>query len=427
MDRISVIGGTALKGRIPISGAKNSALPLMAACLLTSDEIILKNIPHLRDVTTMANLLSYHGVVISLQGHDPEGFAGQILSITANPIKTLIAPYELVRQMRASTLVLGPLLARFHEAEVSLPGGCAIGTRPVDLHIAALEKLGATITVENGFIKAKSQGRLKGNKIVFPKVSVGATENAVMAATLAEGETVIHGAAREPEIYDLCVFLNKMGANIQGHGTDTLTIQGVERLHGTEHSVLPDRIETGTYAIAAAITGGEIELIGANDTHLESFFDRLREAGVTIDSSGSTVKVSCPKGGIKATDITTSPYPGYPTDLQAQFMALMTLASGTSKIAETIFENRFMHVSELARMGADITIDHSIALVKGTPQLKGAEVMATDLRASVSLVLAALAAEGETIIHRVYHLDRGYERLGEKLRACGAQIKRIRE
>jgi UDP-N-acetylglucosamine 1-carboxyvinyltransferase len=433
MDRIKIRGGRPLTGEIAVSGSKNAALPLMAAALLTDEPLRLANLPHLADIATLADVLAHHGVDLHMNGAEDAGARpadgpdGRVLELTARQIVNARASYDLVRRMRASVLVLGPLLAREHYAEVSLPGGCAIGTRPVDLHLKAMEALGAEIDLSEGYIKARApRGGLVGGEILFPKVSVGATENALMAATLARGETQIVNAAREPEIEDLAACLNAMGADISGIGTDTLTVRGVERLHGAAHPVIPDRIETGTYAMAAAITDGEIELVGAQARHLKAALDKLGEAGVAVRESNRGLRVSRANGRLVGVDATTEPYPGFPTDLQAQFVALMGTARGAAKVTETIFENRFMHVPELARMGANIQVDGATAMVRGVEGLKGAPVMATDLRASVSLVLAGLAAEGETLVNRVYHLDRGYERLEEKLSACGADIARVR-
>ncbi|MDP1725079.1 MAG: UDP-N-acetylglucosamine 1-carboxyvinyltransferase [Alphaproteobacteria bacterium] len=427
MDKIRVRGGIPLKGEIHISGAKNAALPLLVASLLTEETLTLSNLPHLLDITTLANLLVHHGVSISMDGSAPGGHVGRVLSLTAQNITSTVAPYDLVRRMRASILVLGPLVARFGHATVSMPGGCAIGTRPVDLHLKGLMDLGAEIDLSSGYIEAKAPNGLTGAHIVFPFVSVGATENLLMAATLAKGETVLSNAAREPEVSDLAHCLIAMGAKIEGVGTDTLRIQGVEKLHAASHTVLPDRIETGTYAIAAAITGGKIKLTGTRADTIQSLISVLTSAGVDVECHDDHIIVSALDRPLKGIDITTEPYPGFATDLQAQFMALMSVANGASMISETIFENRFMHVPELRRMGADINVHHSAAIVRGVQELTGAPVMATDLRASVSLVLAGLVAKGETLIHRVYHLDRGYERLEEKLAACGADIMRIRE
>ena len=419
MDRIRIRGGRPLDGAIPISGAKNAGLPLMAACLLTDETLHLDNLPRLVDIDTMAKLLEQHGVKIDR----PEGE----WALTAADITDTTAPYDLVRRMRASILVLGPLLARAGEARVSLPGGCAIGTRPVDLHLKALAQLGAEIELEEGYVHARAPKGLKGAHVVFPSVSVGATENVLMAACLAEGETVLANAAREPEISDLARCLVAMGADIDGIGTDTLTVRGAARLHGAEHAVVADRIETGTYAVAAAITRGDIELQGARIDTIEAVLEKLDEAGVTVSETDAGVRVACKNGALTGVDVMTEPYPGFPTDMQAQMMALMSTAAGAAMITETIFENRFMHVPELARMGANVNVHGASAMVRGVERLKGAPVMATDLRASVSLVLAGLAAEGETIVSRVYHLDRGYELLEQKLAACGAEIERVGE
>ena len=428
MDRIRIAGGVPLKGTIPISGAKNAALTLMPACLLTDETLVLSNLPHLADITTMAHLLARHGVTMTLNGHAPNGgHAGRVLELNAARITDTTAPYDLVRKMRASVLVLGPLVARCGEARVSLPGGCAIGTRPVDLHLKALEELGAEIAVENGYIVAHApKGGLRGAAITFPQVTVGGTENTLMAAALARGESTILNAAREPEVADLANCLVAMGARIEGIGTGTLHIQGVERLHGAHYAVLPDRIEAGTYAVAAAITRGDIELVGARFDLMNSVAKALSECGVEVSPTERGVRVATNGVPVTGTDIMTEPYPGFPTDMQAQLMALMTTAEGASMITETIFENRFMHVPELARMGAKVNVHGASAIVRGVPKLSGAPVMATDLRASVSLILAGLAAEGETIVNRVYHLDRGYERLEEKLAACGARIERLK-
>lgn len=427
MDRIRIRGGRPLHGTIPVGGAKNAALPLMAAALLTDETLALSNLPHLVDIVTLANLLAQHGVEIRLNGEAPNGgHDGRVMELTARTITNTTAPYDLVRKMRASVLVLGPLLARCGQARVSLPGGCAIGTRPVDLHIKALEQMGAVIDLEEGYIKATVPGRLKGARIVFPTVSVGATENLLMAASLAEGETVLVNAAREPEVTDLARCLIAMGAIIEGVGTDTLHIQGRDRLNGALHDIVPDRIEAGTYAMAAAITGGDIELIRMRLDLIQAVATVLSGAGIVFTETERGVRVRRANGILSGVDVMTEPFPGFPTDLQAQMMALMSVAQGAAMITETIFENRFMHVPELARMGANITVHGASALVRGVPRLTGAPVMATDLRASVSLVLAGLVAEGETVINRVYHLDRGYERLEEKLAACGADIERIK-
>jgi UDP-N-acetylglucosamine 1-carboxyvinyltransferase len=423
MQSIRLHGNIPLHGTIPISGAKNAALPLMAAALLSASPLVLQNVPHLADISTMGRLLSQHGVRLQT------GMEGsrQTLTLHAETIASTTAPYDLVRTMRASVLVLGPLLAREGQAKVSLPGGCAIGTRPVDLHLMGLEKMGATIRLESGYIHAEAPTNgLQGATIALPHVSVGATENLLMAASLASGETVLRNAAREPEITDLANCLVAMGAQIRGIGTDTLTIQGVSRLHGATHRVIADRIETGTYMIAAAITGGELTLQDANLEDLQSFADTLRQTGVRIRGEGDTIIVNGEEP-LTGVDVMTEPYPGFPTDLQAQYLALMTVAGGAAMITETIFENRFMHVPELCRMGARVTVHQSSAMVRGVRHLTGAPLMATDLRASSSLVLAGLAAKGETLVNRVYHLDRGYERLEEKLSACGARIERLRQ
>ena len=426
MDRIRIRGGNPLLGTISIGGAKNAALPLMAASLLTSQKLTLSNLPHLVDITTMVHLLAELGVAISMDGNvsNGENFGRALTLVASEPVQK-IAPYDLVRRMRASVLVLGPLLARWGQATVSLPGGCAIGTRPVDIHLGAFKALGAEIELKEGYIKAHAKNGLKGANILFPSVSVGATENVMMAATLAEGETQISNAAREPEVGDLANCLVAMGANIEGIGTDTLKVTGVSDLKGANHEVIPDRIETGTYAVAAAMTGGDIIMKGTRLELLNSLADVLAKAGVEIAGDGTTVRVRRVNSSLKGTDLMTEPYPGFPTDMQAQVMALLAIADGASMITETIFENRFMHVPELCRMGADINVHGSSAIVRGVPTLSGAQLMATDLRASVSLVLAGLAANGETFVNRVYHLDRGYERVEEKLAACGAEIERI--
>lgn len=427
MDRIRITGGERLNGAIPISGAKNAALPLMIASLLTPDTITLKNVPNLADVSLLIRILRNHGVDTAVDGKRAytNGHQGDTLHLTARDIVDTTAPYDLVRRMRASFWVLGPLLARQRQARVSLPGGCAIGTRPVDLHLAGLHALGAEITLDGGYVVAKAPGGLRGAVIDFPKVSVGATHNVMMAATLAKGETVLQNAACEPEVADVASCLNKMGAKIEGGGTHTITIQGVEELEGATHTVLPDRIETGTYAMAVGATGGEVHLEGARADLLPAVFDVLREAGLEISETNRGLRVARNGAALKPVNVTTAPFPGFPTDLQAQLMALMCRADGISQIRETIFENRFMHVQELARLGADITVSGEMAKVRGVQSLRGAEVMATDLRASVSLVIAALMAEGETIVNRVYHLDRGFERLEEKLGSCGARIERL--
>ena len=427
MDRISITGGQPLHGTIQISGAKNAALPLMIASLLTPDTLILDNVPRLADVALLQRILNNHGVDVMLNGKRPgdTAYQGQTLHLSASGIVDTTAPYEMVSKMRASFWVIGPLLARMGVAKVSLPGGCAIGTRPVDLHIQALKALGAEIEVDAGYVIARADDGLRGGEISFPKVTVGGTHTALMAASLARGTTVIDNAAREPEIGDVADCLNKMGAKITGAGTSRIVVEGVSALHGARHSVLPDRIETGTFAIAVAMTGGNVMLEGARIDLLEAPFDVLTQTGAEIATTNEGIRVARNGAGILPVDVTTQPFPGFPTDLQAQFMALMTRAKGPSRITETIFENRFMHVQELARLGARIHLDGEVATVDGNSRLKGAPVMATDLRASVSLVIAALAAEGETMVNRVYHLDRGFERLEDKLSACGAKISRI--
>ncbi|WP_374828908.1 UDP-N-acetylglucosamine 1-carboxyvinyltransferase [Paenochrobactrum pullorum] len=427
MDRIKIIGGNQLNGVIPISGAKNAALPLMIASLMTDDTLTLENVPHLADVEQLIRILGNHGVDYSVNGrreHQDNGYS-RTIHFTARNIVDTTAPYELVSKMRASFWVIGPLLARMGEANVSLPGGCAIGTRPVDLLLECLIALGAEIDIDNGYAKARAPKGLIGTEYTFPKVSVGATHVMLMAAALAKGETIIHNAAREPEVVNLADCLNAMGAKISGAGNSTITIQGVTNLTGARVRVIPDRIETGTYAMAVAMTGGDVLLKGAQEELLSEALDTLRQTGAEITSTPEGIRVVRNGNGIKPVDITTEPFPGFPTDLQAQFMGLMTKAQGTSKITETIFENRFMHVQELARLGAKISLSGQTATVEGVERLKGAPVMATDLRASASLVIAGLAAEGETIINRVYHLDRGFEHLEEKLSRCGAQIERI--
>jgi UDP-N-acetylglucosamine 1-carboxyvinyltransferase len=423
MDQIVIRGGRQLNGRIPISGAKNAALTLMPCALLTDEPLTLRNLPRLADIDTFGHLLNNHGLSTTIEGTHPDEF-GRVMTIRANRITSTLAPYDIVRKMRASILVLGPLLARAGEATVSLPGGCAIGNRPIDLHLKALEHLGAEIELAAGYVKASAKGGLPGGKYVFPTVSVGATENAVMAAVLAKGESVLENVAREPEIVDLCNCLVAMGAKIDGIGTEKLTIQGVRDLHGATYKVMPDRIEAGSYACAAAITGGSVELVGVGLDVLGSTAESLREAGVDVTPTADGLSIKR-LNGLHGVNISTAPYPGFPTDMQAQFMAMLTVADGASLLTETIFENRFMHVPELGRMGADVTVRGRSAVVRGVPQLHGAQVMATDLRASMSLVLAGLVADGETVISRIYHLDRGYERLEEKLSAVGADIERI--
>jgi UDP-N-acetylglucosamine 1-carboxyvinyltransferase len=421
MDKIIIRGGTPLEGTIKISGAKNAALPLMAACLLTDKPLLLKNIPDLSDITSMTELLSQLGVGITLESNAEQ----QIMRLDAQNIFSTTAPYEVVRKMRASVLVLGPLVARAGEAHVSLPGGCTIGVRPIDLHLKGLEALGAKITLADGYVHASAPHGLTGASFSFPVVSVTGTENLLMAATLARGQTRLINVAREPEITDLAHCLNGMGAKISGIGTDTLIIDGVESLGGTTHHVIADRIEAGTFAMAAALTGGKLRLIGAQLDHIPTVASLLEQAGVCVEHDEDSLVITAPLNRLQGVDVMTEPFPGFATDLQAQWMALMSLAEGASMITETIWENRFMHVPELCRMGANITVHGASALVRGMKTLKGAPVMATDLRASVSLVLAGLVAIGETTISRVYHLDRGYERIEEKLRACGADIERI--
>jgi UDP-N-acetylglucosamine 1-carboxyvinyltransferase len=427
MDRIRIVGGRTLNGTIPISGAKNAALPLMIASLLTDRTVTLENLPRLADVSLLVRILSNHGVDYSIDGRrqGEEQDAGQTVHMTAREIVDTVAPYELVSRMRASFWVVAPLLARCGEARVSLPGGCAIGTRPVDLLLMALERLGADIEIDAGYVVAKAPKGLRGAEITFPKVTVGGTHVALMAAALAQGTTVLHNAAREPEVMDLADLLVKMGAKITGAGQSTVEIEGVARLNGAKHRVQPDRIETGTYAMAAAMTGGDVFLEGARAEHLKAALDVLEQTGATIDVTPEGLRVRRNGGPIRPVDVSTAPFPGFPTDLQAQFMALMTRAEGVSRITETIFENRFMHVQELARFGAHIRLEGDSAIVEGVKKLQGAPVMATDLRASVSLVIAALAAEGESMVQRVYHLDRGFEALERKLSRCGADITRI--
>ncbi len=423
MDKIVIRGGKPLSGRIPISGAKNAALTLMPCALLTDEPLTLRNLPRLADIDTFGHLLNNHGVSTTIEGTHPDEF-GRVMTLRANRITSTVAPYDIVRKMRASILVLGPLLARAGEATVSLPGGCAIGNRPIDLHLKALEYLGAEIELAAGYVRATAKGGLSGGHFVFPLVSVGATENAIMAAVLARGESLLENAAREPEIVDLCRCLVAMGAKIDGIGTERLRIAGVRDLHGATYAVMPDRIEAGSYACAAAIAGGAVELVGASEADLGSTLSSLREAGVEVTPTEDGLSVKR-LNGLHGVNISTAPYPGFPTDMQAQFMSMLTVAEGASMLTETIFENRFMHVPELSRMGADITVRGRSAVVRGVVGLTGAPVMATDLRASMSLVLAGLAASGETTVNRVYHLDRGYERLEEKLSAVGADIERI--
>lgn len=424
MDRILIRGGKRLAGKITVSGAKNAALTLMPCALLTDEPLTLRNLPRLADVDSFGHLLNELGAATSVEGTRPNEF-GRVLSVRASRLTSTVAPYDIVRKMRASILVLGPLLAREGEATVSLPGGCAIGNRPIDLHLKALEAMGAEIELSAGYVKATAPGgRIAGGRFRFPVVSVGATENALMAAVTARGTTRLENAAREPEIVDLCNLLVAMGAVIRGIGTETLEIDGRERLHGATYAVMPDRIEAGSYACAAAITGGDVELVGAAPEDMRATLDALVQAGITVEETANGVRVAA-ENGIHPLTLSTAPFPGFATDMQAQFMAMLCKADGASTLTETIFENRYMHVPELARMGADIEVRGRTAIVRGVKKLTGAPVMATDLRASMSLILAGLAAEGETQVSRVYHLDRGYERLEEKLQAVGADIERV--
>jgi len=417
MDKLIITGPTTLMGSITIEGAKNAALPILAATLLTEDPVYIRNVPHLRDITTMMELLGRMGATLSIDQHFT-------IKADSSLVKEYIAPYELVRTMRASIVVLGPLLARHGQAVVSLPGGCAIGSRPVNLHVDALRALGAEITVENGYIKAQAPHGLKGAAFIFDMVTVTGTENLLMAATLAKGTTIIKNAAREPEVVDLANCLNMMGAQISGAGTDTIEIQGMERLHGGIHTVVPDRIETGSYLVAAAMTGGTISLKNTNPHILEAVLLKLQEAVAEIDTGSNYINLTMRGNRPKAIDVRTAPYPGFPTDMQAQFTALNLVAEGVGTITETIFENRFMHIPEMQRMGADVRIEGNTVICQGKAELYGAPVMATDLRASASLVLAGLVAKGETIVDRIYHLDRGYARIEEKLVKLGASISR---
>ena len=417
MDKLQITGGTPLAGEVRISGAKNAALPILAATLLAQTPVSVGNVPHLQDVTTMIELLGRMGVSVTIDDR-------MRVEVDASTINDCVAPYELVRTMRASIVVLGPLLARFGKADVSLPGGCAIGARPVNLHVDGLRAMGADIQIENGYIRAKAD-RLVGTRLVLDTVTVTGTENLLMAATLAKGETIIENAAREPEVVDLANFLSAMGAQISGAGTDCIVVQGVERLTGANYDVLPDRIETGTYLVAGAITGGHVKIKGTRPDHLDAVLLKLREAGAHIETGDSWIDLDMRGRRLQAVDIRTAPYPAFPTDMQAQFAALNTVAEGVSAVTETIFENRFMHMLEMRRLGADIRIEGNTAIIRGVPRLTAAPVMATDLRASASLVLAALVAQGTTEIHRIYHIDRGYERIEEKLEQLGAQIKRI--
>jgi UDP-N-acetylglucosamine 1-carboxyvinyltransferase len=424
MDKFLIKGGKPLHGTVAISGAKNSALPVMTACLLTPEKVTLHNIPKVRDLITMSKLLAFMSAKVSVTDIPASDYL-----IEAVTLNDAVAPYELVKTMRASILTLGPAIARAGVAHVSLPGGCAIGARPVDLHLSALEKMGAEITMSHGYIQAKvpNQGRLKGTHIVFEKITVTGTENILMAAVLADGETVLENSAREPEVTDLVVMLRKMGAQIEGDGTSTLRIRGVEKLRGTEHSVIPDRIEAGTFLVAGAITGGDLTITDCAPEHLSAIIAKMRQAGVRIDEIDKTTLRVRSAEKLVGADMTTEEYPGFATDMQAQYMALATQAEGTSLITETIFENRYLHASEMVRMGANISVDGRRAVVRGPANLSGTTVQASDLRASAGLVLAGLVASGETIIDRVYHIDRGYERIVEKLSAVGANIERIRE
>ncbi|GMW06958.1 MAG: UDP-N-acetylglucosamine 1-carboxyvinyltransferase [Gammaproteobacteria bacterium] len=416
MEKLAITGGRRLEGEVRISGAKNAALPILAAALLTDEQVTIGNIPHLRDITTTIELLSRMGVSVTL--HD-----GLRVEVEPGSIRDYNAPYDLVRTMRASILVLGPLVGRFGQADVSLPGGCAIGARPVDLHVAGLRALGAQVEIEDGYIRARAS-RLRGARLVLDKVTVTGTENLMMAAVLAEGETMIENAAREPEVVDLANFLNQMGARVRGAGSNRIVIEGVKRLHGAEYEVLPDRIETGTFLVAGAITGGHVRVRRACPEHVEAILAKLRDAGATVATGPDWIEMQM-NGRPKAVDISTTPYPGFPTDMQAQFAALNCVASGVATICENVFENRFMHMLELQRMGASIRLQGHTAVIEGVPRLKAAPVMATDLRASAGLVLAGLVADGETIVDRIYHIDRGYECIEEKLNQLGAGIRRL--
>jgi UDP-N-acetylglucosamine 1-carboxyvinyltransferase len=417
MDKLQVTGGVPLEGEVRVSGAKNAALPILAATLLASEPVAIGNVPHLQDVTTMIELLGRMGATVTVDER-------MNIEVDASTLRQPVAPYDLVKTMRASILVLGPLLARFGEADVSLPGGCAIGARPVNIHVAGLQAMGAEISIENGYIRARAS-RLRGARLVLDTVTVTGTENLMMAATLADGRTVIENAAREPEVVDLADCLNTLGAKVRGAGTDTLVIDGVERLHGGSHRVLPDRIEAGTYLVAGAITSGRVHLKQAAPEHLEAVLAKLREAGATVTSGADWIELDMRGRRPRAIDLRTAPYPAFPTDMQAQFAALDTIADGVGTIIETIFENRFMHMLEMRRLGAEIRLEGNTAIIKGVPKLQAAPVMATDLRASASLVLAGLVAEGRTVIDRIYHIDRGYEAIEEKLSALGADIRRI--
>jgi UDP-N-acetylglucosamine 1-carboxyvinyltransferase len=420
MDKLVIRGGKPLSGEIRASGAKNSALPIISAALLSSENVIIRNLPHLQDITTMLNLLGTMGV-------EPVVNEDLSIELDSNQIKSVVAPYELVKTMRASILVLGPLVAKNGYAEVSLPGGCAIGSRPVDLHIRGLEAMGAEVVVEDGYIKAKTDGRLKGANVFFDTVTVTGTENIMMAATLADGVTTIENAAREPEVVDLAECLIAMGAQIEGHGTDLIRVTGVEKLHGCDYSVVPDRIETGTYLVAAAATGGKVKVKDTRPDILDAVLVKLEEAGAKVETGKDWISLDMEGRRPKAVSLKTAPYPAFPTDMQAQFVAMNAIAEGTGTVVETIFENRFMHVQEMTRMGADITVEGNTAVIKGLPELHAAPVMATDLRASASLVIAGLVAQGETVIDRIYHIDRGYECIEEKLQLLGANITRLPE
>ena len=417
MDKLQVAGGPPLEGEVRVSGAKNAALPILAATLLASEPVAIGNVPHLQDVTTMIELLGRMGVTVTVDER-------MNVEVDANTLRQPIAPYDLVKTMRASILVLGPLLARFGQADVSLPGGCAIGARPVNIHVAGLQAMGAEISIENGYIRARAS-RLRGARLALDTVTVTGTENLMMAATLADGQTVIENAAREPEVIDLADCLNALGAKVRGAGTDTIVIDGVERLHGGSHRVLPDRIEAGTYLVAGAITSGRVHLKQVAPAHLDAVLAKLREAGATVTSGADWIELDMRGRRPRAVDLRTAPYPAFPTDMQAQFAALDTVADGVGTIIETIFENRFMHMLEMRRLGAEIRLEGNTAIIKGVPKLQAAPVMATDLRASASLVLAGLVAEGRTVIDRIYHIDRGYEAIEEKLSALGADIRRI--
>ena len=417
MDKLQVTGGIPLEGEVRVSGAKNAALPIIAATLLASEPVAIGNVPHLQDVTTMIELLGRMGVTVTVDER-------MNVEVDASTLRQPVAPYDLVKTMRASILVLGPLLARFGQADVSLPGGCAIGARPVNIHVAGLQAMGAEISIENGYIRARA-ARLRGARLVLDTVTVTGTENLMMAAALADGQTVLENAAREPEVVDLAHCLNALGARVRGAGTDTIVIDGVERMHGGSHRVLPDRIEAGTYLVAGAITRGRVHLKQAAPGHLDAVLAKLQEAGATVTTGADWIELDMRGRRPKAVDLRTAPYPAFPTDMQAQFAALDTVADGVSTIIETIFENRFMHMLEMRRLGAEIRLEGNTAIIKGVPKLQAAPVMATDLRASASLVLAGLVAEGRTIIDRIYHIDRGYEAIEEKLSALGADIKRV--